>query len=79
MIRLAFDAIADEEGREGGHVLARDATFGTLTMLEGMWVDYMSNKDDFSREVAASVVCRFIAGLFPRQFTEQIEMAMVSG
>lgn len=64
----AFKTIARDYGEAGDSVLARDATFGLLVMLEGMWVDYMSNADAFSREVATSIIRRFIKGLFPDHF-----------
>lgn len=64
----AFRAIARDYGEEGDSVLARDATFGLLVLLEGMWVDYLSNADAFSRDVAASIIRRFLNGLFPDHF-----------
>ena len=71
MIHSAFSILAEDTG-EDARVLARDATSGTLALLEGMWVDFMSNTDNFSREVAASIVCRFLAGLFPTHFEHRI-------
>ncbi|UWQ90321.1 TetR family transcriptional regulator C-terminal domain-containing protein [Rhodobacteraceae bacterium M382] len=68
MIRGAFDTLAEGGDPDEARVLARDATSGTLALLEGMWVDFMSNTDDFSRPVAVSIVCRFLAGLFPSHF-----------
>jgi len=73
IIRSAFDDIAEKEGLDNGRVLARDVTFGTLALLEGMWVDFMSNKDEFSREAAISIICRFLAGPFPRHFKHRID------
>ncbi len=64
----AFKTIARAYGEDGDSVLARDATFGLLVLLEGMWVDYLSNADAFSREVAISIIRRFIQGLFPGHF-----------
>lgn len=64
----AFKAVASDYGDEDDSVLARDATFGLLALLEGMWVDYLSNPNAFSREVATSIIRRFIKGLFPRHF-----------
>ncbi|MCI2399642.1 TetR family transcriptional regulator C-terminal domain-containing protein [Aliiroseovarius subalbicans] len=68
MIRAAFSKIAADYPDEDPDVLARDATFGLLALLEGMWSDYLLNPNAFSREVAKSIVCRFIGGLFPDHF-----------
>ena len=64
----AFKAIARTYEDADDSALARDATFGLLVLLEGMWVDYLTNANAFSREVAISIVRRFIAGLFPDHF-----------
>ncbi len=68
IIRSAFDEIARAEGQDNAARLASDLTFGTLAMLEGMWVDYMSNQDIFSRKAAISIICRFLSGPFPHHF-----------
>ena len=73
MLRSAFDEIAQSSDRPDAQELARDATFGTLALLEGMWVDFMSNSDVFSHDVAISTVCRFLAGLFPTHFDHRIK------
>ncbi len=67
-VHTAFKSIAKDYGDVDDSVLARDATFGLLVMLEGMWVDYLSNANAFSRDVAASIIRRFIKGLFPNHF-----------
>ena len=67
-IHSAFKSIARDYGDKDDSVLARDATLGLLVLLEGMWVDYLSNANEFSREVAASIIRRFIKGLFPDHF-----------
>ncbi|MEO9780993.1 MAG: TetR family transcriptional regulator C-terminal domain-containing protein [Sedimentitalea sp.] len=69
IINTAFRQIAHDSGESKESTLARDATFGLLVLLEGMWVDYLSNADAFSRDVAISIVRRFIAGLFPGRFS----------
>ena len=74
IIRSAFDQIAKQEGLDNGHILARDVTFGTLALLEGMWVDFMSNQEVFSRKAAISIICRFLAGPFPRHFQHRIDL-----
>ncbi len=71
LIRAAFDTLAKEYDQDEHATRARDATFGLLVMLEGMWVDYLSHPNEFSREVATSIVRRFMAGIFPRHFQEQ--------
>lgn len=67
-VHSAFKAIAKDYGESDDSNLARDATFGLLVLLEGMWVDYLSNANEFSREVATSIIRRFIKGLFPHHF-----------
>ncbi|NVO56233.1 TetR family transcriptional regulator C-terminal domain-containing protein [Rhodobacteraceae bacterium B1Z28] len=67
-IHTAFKTIAKDYGDEDDSILARDATFGLLALLEGMWVDYLSNANEFSRDVATSIIRRFIKGLFPHHF-----------
>ncbi|WP_299846956.1 TetR family transcriptional regulator C-terminal domain-containing protein [uncultured Roseovarius sp.] len=69
-LHSAFKKIAQEYGEAENSALARDATFGLLVLLEGMWVDYLTNANAFSREVAVSIVLRFIAGLFPNHFQQ---------
>ena len=48
--------------------LAKDATRGTLALLEGMWVSYLTEMDRFSRDQAEQLICRFLSGLFPGRF-----------
>lgn len=67
----AFTAMAEVDGAPNPGLLARDATFGTMALLEGMCVDYLSNRDRFSREAAFRIILRFVGGLFPRFFTAQ--------
>ena len=68
MLRGAFDRIAAAEGLPDAPVLARDATFGTLALLEGMWTDFMAHPDVFSRDGTERIIRRFLAGLFPDHF-----------
>jgi len=44
---------------------ARDATHGTLALLEGMWTDYYLHSDAFSRDSAVRIVCLFVGSLYP--------------
>ena len=64
----AFTHIESEYGAGELSVSATEATFGTLALLEGMWVHYLSDMDGFSREGAVLLIRNFLAGLFPRHF-----------
>ena len=48
--------------------LTEDATNGTLALLEGMWVNYLTDMDGFSRQRAVDLIQRFLSGLFPGKF-----------
>lgn len=65
-IRSAMDALARREGNDGAGMLSRDATYGSLAMMEGMWTDYLTHMDEFSRTDAESIIFRFLSGLFPK-------------
>lgn len=52
------------------HSIIRQATFGTLALLEGMWAHYRSDMDGFSRDEAITLIRRFLAGLFPGHFID---------
>lgn len=67
-VRFAFEEIAREQG--GSDTLAEDATYGTLALLEGMWVHYLTDMENFSRPWATELVRRFLAGLFPNHFCD---------
>ncbi len=68
IVQSAFNEIARNYPEPASSTLARDATLGLLALLEGMWVDYLSNSDAFSRQTAKSIIRRFLAGLFPSHF-----------
>lgn len=68
MAMNAFLQIARAEGVADASVVARDATHGTLALLEGMWTDYLLHPNSFNRDEAARIVFRFLAALFPRHF-----------
>lgn len=68
MLRQAFSEL--EGGSEPGVNLAEDATNGTLAILEGLWVNYLTDMDGFSRENAVKLVRRFLSGLYPRNFRD---------
>ena len=65
-LRRAFGDLSIRTGQDAA--LADDATSGTLALLEGMWVNYLTDMQGFSREGAAALVRRFLAGLYPGCF-----------
>lgn len=67
-ISVAFRTLAEADQRQDAERLVQDATFGTMALLEGLCVDYLSNQSDFSRDAAERVVLRFLGGLFPNHF-----------
>ncbi|WP_050605375.1 TetR family transcriptional regulator C-terminal domain-containing protein [Ruegeria sp. 6PALISEP08] len=64
----AFARIAKEAEIENPNQVARDATHGTLAMLEGMWTDYLLHPDSFDRNEAIRIVFRFLSTMFPKHF-----------
>lgn len=68
MVHDAFSRIAQEAGAAEASDIARDATHGTLAMLEGMWTDYLLHPDIFDREESVRIVFRFLSALFPNHF-----------
>ncbi len=64
----AFARIAKEAELEDPNQVARDATHGTLAMLEGMWTDYLLHPDSFDRNEAMRIVFRFLRAMFPKHF-----------
>ena len=58
-----YQALAPK--KNGSRQRARDATHGTLALLEGLWADYYLHDDRFNRRSAVRIVCRFIGGLYP--------------
>ena len=65
-LRLAFSELAGD--CDSTATLTEDATNGTLALLEGMWVNYLTNMDGFSREGAVALIRRFLSGLFKQSF-----------
>ncbi|WP_282170350.1 TetR family transcriptional regulator C-terminal domain-containing protein [Ruegeria atlantica] len=65
-LRHAFTEIARKNGHDPN--LVNDATSGTLALLEGMWVNYLTDMQVFSRRRSAELIRRFLAGLFPGKF-----------
>ncbi|MEX0318124.1 MAG: TetR family transcriptional regulator C-terminal domain-containing protein [Ruegeria sp.] len=70
-LRRAFREIAERSGHDPG--LADDATSGTLALLEGMWVNYLTDMQGFSREGAGALIRRFLAGLYPGCFEADLD------
>lgn len=68
MVHNAFLRIAKETKTDDPSLVARDATHGTLAMLEGMWTDYLLHPDSFDRNEALRIVFRFLSAMFPLHF-----------
>ncbi|OED49615.1 transcriptional regulator [Rhodobacteraceae bacterium (ex Bugula neritina AB1)] len=68
MIHNAFSRIVREAGTPDAPGVARDATHGTLALLEGMWTDFLLHPDRFDRDEAARIIFRFLAAMFPAHF-----------
>ncbi|MEX0302295.1 MAG: TetR family transcriptional regulator C-terminal domain-containing protein [Leisingera sp.] len=69
MILQAFTRVVREAGCADGAAVARDATHGTLALLEGMWTDFLLHPDRFDREEAMRIIFRFLAAMFPAHFS----------
>lgn len=68
IIFRAFMELATAQGIEDAAQVARDATHGTLALLEGMWTDFLLHPGAFDRAVAKRIVFRFLNALFPGRF-----------
>lgn len=66
----AFETIVRQMELPDPLVVARDATHGTLALLEGMWTDYLLHPKSFNRESAKRIIFRFLGSLFPSNFSE---------
>lgn len=71
MVHNAFAKIVREAGTPDASGAARDATHGTLALLEGMWTDFLLHPDRFDRQEAARIIFRFLAAMFPAHFSLQ--------
>jgi TetR/AcrR family transcriptional repressor of bet genes len=49
-------------------VIARDATHGSIALLEGMWTDYLLHQNSFNRTSAERIIFRFLSAQFPEHF-----------
>ncbi len=65
LISSSFAQIGAVGSGEERDALVKDATLGTLALLEGMWTDFMVHPNSFDRDDALRIVCRFLKGLFP--------------
>lgn len=70
-LRGAFEDLTDSDASAPG--LTEDATNGTLALLEGMWVNYLTDTDGFSRDDAVALIRRFLSGLFSHSFSDDNE------
>ncbi len=68
LIYQAFRELTDIKNNDEAAVTARDATLGTLALLEGMWTDFLLHPDVFDRKRAKRIVFRFLAALYPKYF-----------
>ncbi len=68
LIYQAFRELADIEDHDEAALLARDATLGTLALLEGMWTDFLLHPDVFDRKRAKRIIFRFLVALYPGHF-----------
>lgn len=66
----AFENMIREMDFSDPKVVARDATHGTLALLEGMWTDYLLHPHSFNRASAKRIIFRFLGSLFPSNFSE---------
>ena len=64
----SFRKLAKAEGMIDAAAVARDATHGTLAMLEGLWGDFLLHPDSFDRRQSRRMVLRFLNALFPSSF-----------
>ncbi len=68
LIYQAFRELVDIKGHAEATLVARDATLGTLALLEGMWTDYLLHPKVFDRKRAKRIIFRFLAALYPEHF-----------
>ncbi|WP_235862233.1 TetR family transcriptional regulator C-terminal domain-containing protein [Roseovarius litorisediminis] len=66
----AFESIVHKIDFPDPSVVARDATHGSLALLEGMWTDYLLHPKSFNRKSAKRIIFRFLGSLFPSSFSE---------
>ena len=64
----SFLRVARQTDLADPETAAKDATNGTLALLEGMWTDYLLHPESFDRQAALRTIFRFLAALFPKHF-----------
>lgn len=64
----SFLKIARQTNKDDPETAAKDATHGTLALLEGMWTDFLLHPESFDRAVALRTIFRFLAAMFPKHF-----------
>lgn len=74
----AFKDLLVSKGEDQSGTVANEVTLGTLAMLEGMWTDYLTHLDAFSRETAEKIILRFLNAVFPGEFIHREERMKVS-
>ncbi len=68
MVFNAFDALLNTNPQDQDRELANEVTLGALALLEGMWTDYMTHPNAFSRDTANRIILRFLNGVVPGAF-----------
>ncbi len=64
----SFSDIFRQTGCPEGAEQARDMSIAILTMMEGMWSDFMLHPENFDRARAAQIVFRVLASVLPGYF-----------
>ncbi len=68
MFDEAFLALLTATGQDDPKAFAHDLTVATVSMVEGMWVDFMLHPENFDRNRAARIIFRMLAGALPSYF-----------
>jgi len=68
MIHALLSRIARDEGKPDPDTFANEATIGLVSLLEGIWADFMLHPDNFDRALVRRVTYRFVSGLLPHSF-----------
>jgi TetR/AcrR family transcriptional repressor of bet genes len=63
-----FLKITTAQKMDQPEVIARDATHGSIALLEGMWTDYLLHQNSFNRMSAERIIFRFLTALFTDHF-----------
>ncbi len=65
VMEAAFSGVSPADTPQS---LAQEAAIATISMVEGMWTDYMLHPENFDRRFAARIVFRMLSSLFPDAF-----------